>query len=102
MHGSSATNVPDRACVSLRTPSRRESGTARRRAPFSGASYSFDSVKTHKGTAGGWIGILRVLKQQLETGDIPSKTKLTYALMAAMMFMLPKATKVDEVAKAGW
>ena len=61
-----------------------------------------DQVKTHKGTAGGWIGILSVLKQQLETGDIPLKTKLTYALMGAMMFMLPKTTKVDEVAKAGW
>jgi uncharacterized protein YndB with AHSA1/START domain len=61
-----------------------------------------DQVKTHKGTAAGWRGILSVLKQQLETGDIPLKTKVTYALMGAMMFMLPKATKVDEVAKAGW
>jgi uncharacterized protein YndB with AHSA1/START domain len=61
-----------------------------------------DQVKTHKGTASGWIGILAILKQQLETGDIPLKTKVTYALMNAMMFMLPKSTKVDEVAKAGW
>jgi uncharacterized protein YndB with AHSA1/START domain len=61
-----------------------------------------DQVKTHKGTAAGWIDILNVLKQQLETGDIPLKTKVVYALMNAFMFMLPKATKVDEVTKAGW
>ncbi len=61
-----------------------------------------DQVKTHKGTAAGWIEILNILKQQLETGDIPMKTKVIYALMGASMFLLPKATKVEEVDKAGW
>lgn len=59
-------------------------------------------AKTHKGTAGGWVGILAVLKQQLETGDIPVKTKIVYAMMSALMFMLPKSTKVDEVTRSGW
>ena len=59
-------------------------------------------VKTHKGTAGGWVEILKVMKQELETGDIPLKTKIIYAMMGAMMFMLPKATKVDEVTRSGW
>lgn len=59
-------------------------------------------AKTHKGTAAGWVGILAVLKQDLETGSIPLKTKIIYALMGAMMFMLPKSTKVDEVTRNGW
>jgi hypothetical protein len=61
-----------------------------------------DQAKTHKGTAAGWREILTVLKQQLETGDIARTTKIKYALMNAMMFLLPKTTKVEEVAKAGW
>ncbi|MEO8678123.1 MAG: SRPBCC domain-containing protein [Vicinamibacterales bacterium] len=61
-----------------------------------------NQVRTHKGTAGGWVGILKVLKQHLETGDIPWTTKLLYAAMGAMMFLLPKATKVEEVERRGW
>lgn len=61
-----------------------------------------DQVKTHKGVAGGWRQILDVLKAELETGDIPLKTKMMYGVMGALMFMLPKATKVEEVQKAGW
>jgi uncharacterized protein YndB with AHSA1/START domain len=59
-------------------------------------------TKTHKGVAGGWREILQVLKQELETGDIPFKVKVTHRMMSALMFLLPKSTRVEEVARAGW
>ena len=61
-----------------------------------------DQVETHKSVRGGWQDILEILKRELETGDIPFKTKATYAMMNAMRFMLPKSTMVEEVEKAGW
>jgi len=61
-----------------------------------------DQIRTHKGVAGGWRGILDVLKTELETGDIALKTKLVYGMMNAFMFTMPKATTVAEVEKAGW
>jgi uncharacterized protein YndB with AHSA1/START domain len=61
-----------------------------------------DQAKSHKGTVSVWQRILSILKQLLETGDIPAKTKIIYALMGATMFLLPKSTKVSEVEKAGW
>jgi len=61
-----------------------------------------NQVKTHKGVVGGWRQILDVLKAELETGDIPLKTKLLYGMMGALMFMMPKTTRVAEVEKAGW
>jgi uncharacterized protein YndB with AHSA1/START domain len=61
-----------------------------------------DQVKTHKGVVGGWRQILAALKQELETGQLPFMTRLVWGMMGAMTFMLPKATKVEEVDKAGW
>jgi uncharacterized protein YndB with AHSA1/START domain len=61
-----------------------------------------DQVKTHKGVVGGWRKILAVLKAELETGDIPLGTKITYRVQGALMFLLPKRTKTEEVAKSGW
>jgi uncharacterized protein YndB with AHSA1/START domain len=61
-----------------------------------------DQVKTHKSVVGGWREILAVLKTELETGDLPFKTRLTYRVMGAFMFMLPRSTRPDEVARAGW
>ncbi len=43
-----------------------------------------------------------MLKQQFETGDIPRKFKVMYALMGMFMVAMPKRTKVEEVDKAGW
>lgn len=57
---------------------------------------------THKGVVGGWRDILAVFKADLETGQIPLKTRIIYGLQGSMMFMLPKSTKTEEVAKAGW
>ena len=50
----------------------------------------------------GWQEILGLLKVELETGDIPFKTKVMYGMMNAMMFMMPKSTKAEEVTKRGW
>jgi uncharacterized protein YndB with AHSA1/START domain len=61
-----------------------------------------DQRKTHAGVFDGWRDILALLKSVLETGDIPLRTKVKYAAMGAAAFMLPRATRVDEVAKAGW
>ncbi|HXV87390.1 MAG TPA: SRPBCC domain-containing protein [Gemmatimonadales bacterium] len=61
-----------------------------------------DQVKTHKSVVGGWRQILAVLKTELETGDIPLGTKIMYGLMSAFMFMMPRSTRTEEVARAGW
>ena len=50
----------------------------------------------------GWEEILGLLKVVLETGDIPRKTKILYSIMGMMMFMMPKATRVEEVERSGW
>jgi len=59
-----------------------------------------DQVKTHQGVVKGWRGILRTLRHQLETGDIPFRLKVTYRIMNLFVFLLPKSTKVDEVDSA--
>jgi uncharacterized protein YndB with AHSA1/START domain len=61
-----------------------------------------DQAKTHKGVSGGWKEILGTLKCELETGDIPFKTKAIYRIMGTLMFLLPKSTKVEEVERSGW
>ena len=61
-----------------------------------------DDMKSYKSVAAGWLEILRVMKLDLESGDIPVKTKLMYWMYGAMEFMLPKSTKVEEVTRAGW
>lgn len=61
-----------------------------------------NQTETHKGVAGGWREILQLLKVELETGDIPLRKKATYFVMNALSFMLPRSTRVGEVARAGW
>lgn len=58
--------------------------------------------KRHKSVRAGWLQILELLKTELETGDIPVKTKLLYGAMRMFMFMLPKSTKLEHVERAGW
>ena len=52
--------------------------------------------------AAGWTEILGLLKQELETGDIPAKTKFMYWLMGLFMFMMPATTKTEYADKQGW
>ena len=61
-----------------------------------------DQVKSHKSVVAGWRMILDGLKTEMETGDLPFKTRLLFGVMGAFMFMLPKATRTAEVEKAGW
>ena len=55
-----------------------------------------------KGTVPEWNQMLATLKSQLETGDIPLKVKIMYAIAGKLLFMMPKSTTVEEVQKAGW
>jgi hypothetical protein len=41
----------------------------------------------------GWLEILGLLKSELETGDLPLKTRVVYALQRRFMWMLPTKTK---------
>ena len=52
-------------------------------------------------TAGGWDQILGLLKQELETGRLPLKTRILYRVMGWMMFMLPRTTRVEHVDAQG-
>lgn len=46
-------------------------------------------------TGAGWKQILELLKSELETGDIPTGTKLLYRMMGWFMFAMPKRTKAE-------
>jgi hypothetical protein len=52
--------------------------------------------------AAGWREILGLLKAEVETGTIPLKTRLQYAAMGLMSFMLPKTTKAGYADEQGW
>lgn len=61
-----------------------------------------DAAKSYKNVAKTWAEILRLLKLDLETGDIDLKTKLMYGMFGALEFMLPKSTSVDSVSRQGY
>lgn len=48
----------------------------------------------------GWKQILGLLKQELETGDIPTGTKIMYAVMGLFMFAMPATTKPENADEA--
>lgn len=43
----------------------------------------------------GWIEILGLLKSQLETGDIPLKTRIIYRMQSMFMWAMPSSTKSE-------
>lgn len=51
-----------------------------------------DEHKAPEKSAGGWREILGLLKDEIETGQIPLKTRVTYSMMKWMMWMMPKTT----------
>jgi uncharacterized protein YndB with AHSA1/START domain len=61
-----------------------------------------EDAKMYKSVATTWAEILRLLKLDLESGDIPFGTKAKYWMFSAMEFALPKTTSVEEVTRAGW
>ena len=58
--------------------------------------------KAPQKVAAGWREILGLLKQDLETGTIPLKTRIIYRLMGWFMFMMPKTTMKEYADKQGW
>lgn len=52
--------------------------------------------------AAGWTEILGLLKSELETGDIPFKTRAVYWMQGLFMFALPKTTKKEYADEQGW
>ncbi|HUF77248.1 MAG TPA: SRPBCC domain-containing protein [Longimicrobiales bacterium] len=52
--------------------------------------------------AAGWRAILDLLKSELETGDIPARTKLAYAMQSWFMWALPQTTKASYADEQGW
>ncbi|MDH3222323.1 MAG: SRPBCC domain-containing protein [Gemmatimonadota bacterium] len=61
-----------------------------------------DAHKTADKTAAGWEEILGLLKAQVETGQIPLKTRVMYGVMGLFSFALPKTTTVDYADRQGW
>ena len=55
--------------------------------------------EAHKKSGAGWQEILGLLKHELETGDLPMKTKIMYRMMDWFMFAMPKTTKTEYVEK---
>ena len=53
-------------------------------------------------TGAGWREILGLLKQELETGDLPFKTRALYKVMGWFMFMMPKTTTKAYADEQGW
>jgi uncharacterized protein YndB with AHSA1/START domain len=58
--------------------------------------------KDAKKHGAGWVEILRLLKSELESGSIPAKTRLIYAIQSLLLWALPRRTRVEEVDRAGW
>ncbi len=54
-------------------------------------------AKTHKKVQGGWVSILELLKTVAEGERIPLKWRMMYRMMDAFQWMMPKATKAEEV-----
>ena len=61
-----------------------------------------DAAKMYKNVGKTWAGILRLLKLELETGDIDLKAKIMYGMFGALEFMLPKTTTVEHANRVGW
>lgn len=58
--------------------------------------------KDAKKHGAGWIEILGLLKSELETGDIPGKTKIAYWLQGRFMWALPTTTRSSYADEQRW
>jgi uncharacterized protein YndB with AHSA1/START domain len=61
-----------------------------------------DQLATHQGVVSGWRDILTLLRAEIERGGIPLKARMLHRFQEALQFLLPAATRVAEVEKAGW
>lgn len=58
-----------------------------------------EAHKAPEKSAGGWREILGLLKSEIETGQIPLKTRIMYAVMDRMMFIMPKSTLAENAVR---
>jgi len=65
------------------------------------SGWTSEHGKLAEDTGAGWRGILRVLKQEMETGRIPWKTRLMYRVMGWFSFMLPRSTRNSDQNRNG-
>lgn len=61
-----------------------------------------DAAKMYKNVGKTWAEILRLLKLEIETGDIDLKAKIMYRMFGALEFILPKTTTVEHANRVGW
>jgi uncharacterized protein YndB with AHSA1/START domain len=78
---------------------REESGGCRVTVTHSGWTTDHEAAEK---TGAGWREILGLLKQELETGTIPLKTRAMYAVMNGFLFAMPKTTTTAYVDEQGW
>jgi len=50
----------------------------------------------------GWNEILALLKSEVESGDIPTRTKIMYRIQGLFMFALPSSTRRSYADERGW
>lgn len=53
--------------------------------------------KAPEKVASGWREILGLLKADLETGNLPLKARIMYAIMGRLLFLMPKTTSAEFV-----
>lgn len=58
--------------------------------------------KAPEKVAAGWTELFGLLETELETRDIPVKTKLMYVMYSFFTFMMPKSTTTEYVDRQGW
>lgn len=78
---------------------REESGGCRVTVTHSGWTTDHEAAEK---TGAGWREILGLLKQDLETGTIPLKTRAMYTVMNWFLFAMPKTTKKEFADSRGW
>ncbi|MGH1493627.1 MAG: SRPBCC domain-containing protein [Acidimicrobiales bacterium] len=61
-----------------------------------------DEHTTEDKTVKAWGEILSLLKSEIETGSLPLKTRITYAMMGLFSFALPKRTTAEHADEQGW
>lgn len=61
-----------------------------------------EAHRTGDKTAAGWTEILGLLKAEVETGQIPLKTRVIYRMMGLFQFALPKTTSSKYADEQGW
>ncbi len=50
----------------------------------------------------GWVEILGLLKSEIETGQIPLKTRLMYWVQGKFIWAMPKTTRTEHADREGW